>query len=103
MVSGEGRFDLALARTFPGNVVNKIGAEGVEGIGFADPPIGIAVKILDGNERALYPVVIEVLRQLGLLEGVDMTHLEPFAHPPITNYRKLIVGRIIPEIALKKV
>lgn len=102
MVSGEGRFDLALARTFPGNVVNKIGAEGVEGIGFADPPVGIAVKILDGNERALYPVVIDVLRQLGLLDGADMTHLAPFAHPQITNYRGLNVGRIVPEFALKK-
>ncbi|MDD4051979.1 MAG: asparaginase [candidate division Zixibacteria bacterium] len=102
MVSGEGRFDLALARTFPGNVINKIGAEGVEGIGFSEPSVGIAVKILDGNERALYPVVIEVLRQLGLLEGVDMTHLKPFVLPQITNYRNMIVGRIVPEFALKK-
>jgi len=103
MVSGEGRFDLALARTFPGNVVNKIGAEGIEGIGFTDPPMGIAVKILDGNERALYPVVIEVIRQLGLLSGVDMARLAPFAHPKVTNYRGLIVGRIVPEFTLKKV
>lgn len=102
MVSGEGRFDLALARTFPGNIINKIGAEGVEGLGFSNPPLGIAVKILDGNERALYPVVIEVLRQLGLLEGVDMTHLAPFAHPQITNYRHLVVGKIVPEFTLKK-
>jgi len=103
MVSGEGRFDLALARTFPGNVVNKIGAEAVEGIGFSDPQIGIAVKILDGNTRALYPVIIEVLRQLNLLDAVDMKHLEPFAHPEIRNYRKLLCGRISPEFELKKV
>jgi len=103
MVSGPGRFDLALAKTFPGNVVNKVGAEGIEGIGFSDPPIGIAVKILDGNARALYPVVVEVLKQLGLLDGVDMTHLEPFAHPEVTNWRKLIVGRIVADFELKKV
>jgi L-asparaginase II len=102
MVSGEGRFDLALARTFPGNVVNKIGAEGVEGIGFSDPPLGIAVKILDGAERALYPVIIEVLRQLGLLENIDVTPLKAFVHPQVTNYRNLVVGRIIPEFVLKK-
>jgi L-asparaginase II len=103
MVSGPGRFDLALSKTFPGNVLNKVGAEGIEGIGFSDPPLGIAVKILDGNARALYPVVIEVLKQLGLLEGVDMTHLQPFVSPEVTNWRKLIVGRIVPDFELKKV
>lgn len=103
MISGEGRFDLALARTFPGNVVNKIGAEGIEGIGFSEPAIGIAVKIIDGSARALYPVVIEVLHQLGILENVDMTYLEPFAHPVVYNYRKMEVGRIVPEFELKSV
>lgn len=103
MVSGEGRFDVALARTFSGNVVNKVGAEGVEGIGFADPPIGIAVKILDGNARALYPVVVEVLRQLGLLNGVNMEYLRPFEKPEIHNYRHLLVGKIIADFQLKKV
>lgn len=103
MVSGEGRFDLALARTFSGNIVNKIGAEGIEGIGFSDPPLGIAVKILDGNARALYPVVVEVLRQLGLLDDVDVTHLQPFVKPEIRNYRNLLAGQIVTEFELKKI
>jgi len=102
MVSGPGRFDLALARTFPGNVVNKIGAEGIEGIGFSEPQIGIAVKVLDGNVRALYPTVIEVLKQLGLLEKADMSHLKPFENPDVKNYRGLIVGRIEAGFKLKK-
>jgi L-asparaginase II len=102
MVSGPGRFDLALAKTFPGNVVNKIGAEGIEGIGFSDPPLGIAIKILDGNVRALYPTVIEVLRQLNLLEGVDMTHLQPFIDPEVKNWRGLVAGRIEAGFKLKK-
>jgi L-asparaginase II len=102
MVSGPGRFDLALAQTFPGNVVNKIGAEAVEGIGFSDPPIGIAVKILDGNVRALYPTVIEVLRQLKLLDGVDTAHLKPFMNPEIKNWRGLVAGRIVTDFELKK-
>ena len=37
----------------------------VEAMAFADPPLGIAVKIHDGNFRALRPVCVEVLRQLG--------------------------------------
>jgi L-asparaginase II len=102
MVSGPGRFDLALAQTFPGNVVNKIGAEGIEGIGFSNPPVGIAVKILDGNVRALYPTVIEVLKQLGLLEGVDMNLLQPFVNPDVKNWRGLVAGQIVADFKLKK-
>ncbi|MEZ5358454.1 MAG: asparaginase [Candidatus Zixiibacteriota bacterium] len=102
MISGEGRFDLALARTFPGNVVDKAGAEGMQGIAFRNPKIGIAVKILDGAHRAQYVVIIELLRQLGLLENVDLTHLQPFMNPVVKNWRGLEVGRIIADFELKK-
>ena len=67
MFSGEGRFDLDLMHSFPGNIVCKVGAEALQGIGFSDPPLGIAVKIQDGNSRALGPVCVEVLKQLGMI------------------------------------
>jgi L-asparaginase II len=102
MVSGPGRFDLAVAKTFPGNVVNKVGAEAIEGLGFSEPPLGIAVKILDGNQRALYPVVIETLRQLKLLDGADMSFLKTFDRPEVYNYRSIRTGEIVAEFTLKK-
>ena len=68
MVSGEKRLDLDLARSYPGNIICKIGAEALEGIGFSDDKIGIAVKIHDGANRALGPVIVETLRQLGIKE-----------------------------------
>jgi len=103
MVSGEGRFDLALMRAFPGNIVCKVGAEAVEGIGFTDPPIGMAVKIHDGNQRALYPVCLEVLRQLGILQSADENeHLKSFHQAEIHNYMKILTGRVKAEFDLKK-
>jgi len=103
MFSGEGRFDLALMRTFSGNVICKVGAEAIEGIGLADPPIGIAVKIHDGNQRALYPVCIEVLRQLGIIDDIDrFEHLLPFYKAEIHNMRGILTGRVSPEFTLKK-
>ena len=45
-----------------------MGAEAIEGIGFADPAIGICVKILDGNQRVLGPVCVEVFKQLGIIK-----------------------------------
>ncbi len=102
MVSGPGRFDYDLARSYPGNVVNKIGAEAVEGIGFSDPAVGIAVKILDGGVRALYPTIVEVLRQLGILDKAPGDYLQKYVNPVITNYRKLEVGRIVTDFELKR-
>ncbi|SYZ73998.1 Asparaginase [Candidatus Zixiibacteriota bacterium] len=102
MFSGEGRFDLAIMRSFPGNVVSKGGAEAIQGIGFADPPIGIAVKINDGNERAIPTVTIEVLRQLGLIDVEKAEYFKPFYNPQIYNWRKIATGRIKAEFTLKK-
>jgi L-asparaginase II len=102
MFSGEGRFDLALMKTFPGNVICKGGAEAIQGIGFADPPIGIAVKIHDGNERAINTVCVETLRQLGLIEIEKAEYLKPFYNPDTYNWRHLLTGRIKAEFTLKK-
>jgi L-asparaginase II len=102
MFSGEGRFDLALMRTFPGNVICKGGAEAIQGIGFVDPPIGIAVKIHDGNDRALYTVCVETLKQLGLIDPEKAEHIKPFYNPEIRNTANLPTGRISPEFSLKK-
>jgi len=104
MVSGEGRFDLALMKTFPGNVICKIGAESIQGMGFRDPDIGITVKIHDGNQRALYPVCIEVLRQLNILTDIEAAeHLRPFYEAEIRNNRKIVTGAVKAEFTLIKV
>lgn len=74
----------------------------MQGIAFRNPKIGIGVKIFDGSHRAQYVVIIELLRQLGMLEDVDMRHLEPFMKPIVKNWRGLEVGRIIADFELKK-
>lgn len=103
MFSGEGRFDLALMRSFPGNVVCKIGAEAIQGMGFSEPSIGVCVKIHDGNARALYPVCIEVLRQLGIIDDpFKYEHFKPFIEPEIRNNMNILTGTIKAEFNLKK-
>jgi len=104
MFSGEGRFDLALMRTFSGNIITKGGAEGYQGIGFADPGLGIAVKIEDGNARALFPVCIEILRQLGIMGDPEKyEHLQKFYQAEIRNSAGLVTGNVRAEFDLKKV
>lgn len=103
MVSGEKRFDYDLMRSFPGNVVCKIGAEAIEAIGFSEPGIGICVKILDGNTRALGPVCVEVLKQLGLVKDMSaVPYLKPHEKPIILNNRGLETGNIVVDFKLIK-
>lgn len=103
MVSGEGRFDLDLARSFPGKLICKIGAESIEAIGLSDPPLGIVVKIHDGGERALAPVCIEVLRQLGVIQNPDdYPLLKRHVRPEVRNNRNLVTGQVVAEFTLKR-
>ena len=101
MVSGNKRFDLALTKAYPGNVINKVGAEALEAIAFRDPEIAIVVKISDGGTRALYAVCVEALRQIGLLEKADMKHLDRFIKPEIKNHLGTITGQVVADFKLK--
>jgi L-asparaginase II len=102
LVSGERRFDAELASAFPNNVVAKGGAEALLMLGFADPPLGIAIKVLDGAERALAPVAVAVLRALGLIaEGDD--RLAARARPSLKNARGAITGEIVTTLELSGV
>lgn len=105
LISGEGRFDYDLMRSFPGNVVSKIGAESIQAMGFADPPIGIVVKIIDGTGgRSLGPVCVHVLKQLGIIKAFeDHLHLLGYACPEVRNCRNLLTGRIVVDFELRKV
>lgn len=104
LVSGEKRFDYDLMRSFPSKVVCKVGAEAVEGIGFSEQRIGIAVKINDGNTRALYPVCVEVLRQLDIVDNIEnFPFLKRYQRPEVTNYRGTLTGYIEAKFELTRV
>jgi len=102
LVSGTGRSDLAFMRSAPGDWVAKVGAEAVQVIGVRSAGLGIAVKIADGNSRALYPAVIAVLQQLGLLSNVDNTVLAPWVQPQLQNCRGMPVGEVRATVRLVK-
>ena len=104
MVAGKKRFDYDLMRSFEGNAICKVGAEAIEGIGFAEQKIGIAVKIGDGNTRALWPVCMEVLRQLDIVDNIDkFPFLQTYDRPEVKNYTKKVTGKIEPVFELKKI
>ncbi len=94
MVAGEGRRDTLLMRATDGRLVSKGGAEGVSAGCDPERGIGWALKIADGNSRAVGPALIAALRNCDLLTGAEAGLLEDVARPEIRNHGGTLVGRI---------
>jgi L-asparaginase II len=100
MVSGEHRSDLALMQAGRGDWVTKIGAEGVQAIGIRSRGLGIAIKVADGQKRALYPAIVAVLEQLGVVDAAARRILGPWGRRTVRNYRGTATGEIRPAVVL---
>ncbi|MCK4632698.1 MAG: asparaginase [candidate division Zixibacteria bacterium] len=78
--------------------------EAIEGIGFSDPPLGIAVKVHDGNFRVVGPIVVEVLKQLGIVGNTSgFSYLQRYERPEVLNARKIVTGHVVPEFKLRQI
>lgn len=103
MVSGEHRSDLALMQSGRGDWVSKIGAEGVQAIGIRSQGLGIAWKVSDGQKRGLYPAIVAVLDELGVLDAASRAALAPWARRTVRNYRGIETGEVRPAVVLEPV
>ncbi len=93
-VAGSEQFDTDLLRATAGRIVGKIGAEGVHGDALLDLGLGLALKTIDGNARAVPPAAIGLLEALGGLGPAARAALEPHARPPLRNRAGRIVGAL---------
>jgi L-asparaginase II len=100
MVSGEHRSDLALMDAGRGDWVTKIGAEGVQAIGIRSQGLGVALKVSDGQKRGLYPAIVAVLDELGLLDAPARQALAPWAARTVRNYRGIETGEVHATVVL---
>lgn len=99
LIAGKGRFDTQIMEICKGKIVAKVGAEGVQGCAVRLPDgrrYGINIKILDGNRRALAPLLIETLFYLQTLTNTEMELLKPFHRPKLKNHAGHIIGEIRP-------
>lgn len=100
-LAGTDRFDTRLIQVTQGKLIGKMGAEGVYAISVPSLGWGIAIKVDDGAERALYPTAMETLTQLGLLNHDQQLELANFHHPNVKNWEMTQVGHITPIFNLK--
>ncbi|HVF50289.1 MAG TPA: asparaginase [Pyrinomonadaceae bacterium] len=108
MIEGEGELDTELMRRLKGRIVSKVGAEGVYAAAVlpsAEWPrgLGLAFKIEDGDKgsRARSPVVVETLRQLGVLSAADADALAQFSGATLRNRRGERVGEVRTSFELR--
>jgi L-asparaginase II len=103
-----GRLDTEIMRAARRRLVSKVGAEGVYTVGVLpcdDWPrgLGLALKIEDGDDHRARPtVVIESLRQLGILANESLEAVSKYAFFPVRNRRGDVVGEVTPEFNLKQ-
>ncbi len=103
MVAGTDRFCTALMQATGRNLIAKIGAEGLIGIGYEGDGegVGIALKIADGDgQRARYSAALETLRQLGVLSAGEAEVLRARFVGDLVTHRGVVVGRILTTFEL---
>ena len=102
------RLDTEIMRSSPGRIVSKVGAEGVYTAGILPSGrwpngLGLALKIEDGDDHRARPiVVIEALRQLGVLSDESLEFVSRYAFFPVKNRRGDVVGEIRASFTLKE-
>ena len=95
LIAGEHRVDTSLMEGIPG-LISKIGAEAFMVLAVRDPqhgPIGIALKIEDGTERARDVAVMRILEQLKVVAPGD-TRFSSYRSSTLKNHAGLQVGEI---------
>ncbi|KPJ58875.1 MAG: hypothetical protein AMJ42_02500 [Deltaproteobacteria bacterium DG_8] len=100
MIAGDERICTDIMRVLGKRVFAKTGAEGGYAMSLMREGWGVAIKIEDGNNRAMHPVIIETLRQLKIVTRKEEDKLQSYHHPVIKNHRKEIVGSIEARFSL---
>lgn len=106
MIGGTNRLDTLIMQSLRGKIVSKIGAEGVYSAGVLPSPkwkkgLGIAFKIEDGDDqRARAVVLIEILRQFGILDKTTDEKLRDYSPIILKNRRGDAIGKVLPSFDL---
>ena len=103
MIAGDERICTDIMRSLRRRVFAKTGADGGYALSIMDKGLGVGIKVEDGNNRALHAVVIETLKQLGLLHEKERRNLAKYHHPVILNYQREEVGVVEPVFRLERV
>jgi L-asparaginase II len=95
-IAGHGSVVSELNEVSKGAVLAKTGAEGIVTAALPGRGLGIAVKIVDGGNRARSVALLAILDHLNVLSDDEKHKLQAHMSPAIVNSRDLAVGEIRP-------
>lgn len=101
MVHSETGYDTELMRALSGRCYAKRGAMGIMLVGLHTKehgPLGIAVKLENGENKPIPVVMTNMLNRLGLLSREELLALEKFRSVSIDNWNGMLVGEIRSEL-----
>ena len=101
LIAGKKRFDTDFIEAMDGKAVTKVGGEAVRGLGIRSgngEVFGIALKVLDGNQRCSPIATIAVLDELDLLTKDQSEKLSSYKKTVLRNHRKIETGIIAVEL-----
>ena len=96
LIGGTDRFDTVILEETEGEVIPKVGAEGIHTVAVPARGLGMAIKVEDGGQRAQHVAVIRLLQLLGIVPEELPARLAPFARTPVMNTRGETVGELAP-------
>jgi L-asparaginase II len=98
MVAGSGEFDTDLMSAARGEIMCKGGAEGYHACAALRRGIGMCVKVIDGNSRAVPPFVVAQLAALGALTSAQADSLSAYRCRIVKNRAGTVTGEIFAEL-----
>ena len=97
LIGGKNRFDTDFNAALGGRGVCKAGGEAVRGLVIKTEKygvVGIAQKILDGNQRANETAIMTILDHLDILKIAEKEKLKKYKTKKLFNHNKIHVGDI---------
>jgi len=97
LIGGTNHFDSLFIKSLNGRGITKVGGESIRGIALKDEEngaVGIAIKILDGNFRAMPVATMKLLDHLNLLNKKELSRLDKFRMKILKNHNDIEIGRI---------
>ena len=82
-----------IARATQGRLFPKIGGEAVYALGARGKDLALALKIDDGDNRALHALLVALLERFQLADAGELAQLEPWRERTLRNWAGLAVGR----------
>ena len=97
LTAGKNRFDTDFNNAINGRGITKVGGEAIRGMVIKTAKygvVGIAQKILDGNQRANETAIMTILDHLDLLKIAENEKLEKYKTKKLFNHNKVHIGDI---------